>query len=134
MKTVTTLLILAGVMSLLFAMPTAAQVPANGISFDVSFPFFAGNAKMPAGKYRVTQPNPDDFMLLLESTDGKQSVFLECDPNSGGASHTRPEVTFNRYGTTDFLNLISGMQLLPSKAEELAAKNASAARHSVPTK
>lgn len=134
------LLILTSLSWLLLARPAAAQLPSNGIAFEVSFPFYAGNAKMPAGKYRVTQPNTDEPMLLLENTDGGHSVFLDCVPTSAEAAHSNSDVTFNKYGTTDFINLLweqgttSGMQVLPAKAEQLAAKKAAATEHSVPAK
>jgi hypothetical protein len=42
----------------------------NGIDFTTSFPFYAGNAKMPAGSYKLTQADFDENVLLIESTDG----------------------------------------------------------------
>ena len=44
---------LAGALLLTFAMFARAQIT-NEITFETAFPFYAGNAKMPAGSYRVT--------------------------------------------------------------------------------
>ena len=46
-------------MFLSFGMPAVAQI-ANGVDFTTSFPFYAGNAKMPAGAYTITQPSAED--------------------------------------------------------------------------
>jgi hypothetical protein len=50
------------------------------------------------------------------------------------------DVTFNKYGKVDFLNLLwvqgqnQGMQIVQTKAEQLAAKTATQARHTVSAK
>ena len=140
MKTLCSLLMLTGLLMLFSAMPAAAQMSGNGMMFETTFPFYAGNAKMPAGSYKITQPNSDDPLLLIESTNGGHSSFLDCVASSGVAAHPQSDVTFNKYGDTDYLNLLwiagnsAGMQVLPSKSEELAAKKATATKHSVPAK
>jgi hypothetical protein len=45
----------------LCAIPSMAQI-ANSATFDAPSAFYAGNAKTPAGSYRVTQPNADDSL------------------------------------------------------------------------
>jgi len=139
MKTLSSLLMLTSLLVLFSAMPAAAQM-GNGMMFETTFPFYAGNAKMPAGSYKITQPNSDDPLLLIESANGGHSSFLDCVPSSGVPAHPQSDVTFNKYGNTDYLNLLwiggntAGMQVLPSKSEELAAKKATATKHSVPAK
>jgi hypothetical protein len=106
-----------------------AQI-ANSVTFDAPSAFYAGNAKMPAGSYRVTQPNADDSLLLLETADGSHSVFLEYEIVSSETRHAQSDVTFNTYGNVDCFSAIwiagrrSGMQILPSKVEQNAAKAA----------
>lgn len=103
----------------------------------MSFPFYAGNAKLPAGAYQVRQLDPEDQTLVLESADGAHSVFLEYNMTSSETLHAQSDVTFNKYGDRDFINLLwvrgqnSGMQLAPTKIEQLAAKNTTRVRHSV---
>ena len=48
MKNVSKLVVRMGLPSLLSVMPLTAQI-VNGVDFTTSFPFYAGNAKMPAG-------------------------------------------------------------------------------------
>jgi hypothetical protein len=84
--------------------------------------------KMPAGSYTVTVPNADDNFLLIEDADGSHSVFVEFAVTSSDTPHAQSDVTFNKYGKDEFLSEVwvegedSGMQVLPSKAEQDAAK------------
>jgi len=67
---------LMGLLSVLCALPTMAQI-SNKVTFDAPFAFYAGNAKMPAGSYTITQPNADDNLLLIEDPTGSHSVYVE---------------------------------------------------------
>jgi hypothetical protein len=95
---------------------------------------------MPAGSYTITQPNADDNLLLIEDTTGSHSVYVEYVVTPSDNHHPQSDVTFNKYGKADFLSLIwiqgqdSGMQILPSKAEQNAAKAVAAERHSLSAK
>ena len=131
--------ILAGLLLLLFALPAVAQIT-KSMSFETTFPFYAGNAKMPAGAYRVTQPNMSENLLLIESTNGSHSVFVEFSPTTAENPHPQSDVTFNKYDKADFLNMIwvqgqnTGMQLIPEKVEQSAAKAGAPVRHTVAAK
>jgi len=76
MNTLKKLIVLMGLLSLLCAIPTMAQIT-NEVTFDAPFAFYAGNAKMPAGSYTVTQPEADDNLLLIEDASGSHSVYVE---------------------------------------------------------
>jgi hypothetical protein len=116
-----------------------AQIP-NQVTFDTSSAFYAGNAKMPAGKYTVTQPNVDDNLLLIEDANGSHSAFVEYVVAPSNTPHAQTDVTFNKYSNVDFLSTIviegrnSEMQILRSKAEQNAAKAADAEKHSLSAK
>jgi len=79
-------------------------------------------------------------MLLVENSSGSHSAFVEFNSTSSENPHAQSDVTFNKYGKTDFLNLLwvqgqnSGMQIVPTKAEQMAAKAAAPVRHSVSAK
>ena len=126
-------------MSVLCAIPAMAQIT-NAVTFEAPSAFYAGNAKMPAGSYRVTQPNADDNLLLLETADGSHSVFVEFEKGSSDTRHTQSDVTFNKYGSVDFLSAIwvegrkSEMQILPSKFEQNTARAAAAEKHTLSAK
>jgi hypothetical protein len=139
MKTLKSLAVRMGLLSVLCAVPCLAQI-ANHVKFEAPAAFYAGNAKMPAGNYTVTQPDPDADLLLLEDADHSHSVFVEYEIVSSDASHTQTDVTFNKYGNIDFLNAIwlqgrkTEMQILPSKLEQNTAKAATAQKHSLSAK
>jgi hypothetical protein len=57
-----------GLIFLLSVMPLAAQIE-NGVDFTTSFPFYAGNTRMPAGSYKITPSGFDTSLLLIESKD-----------------------------------------------------------------
>ena len=136
MNTLVRVVLLGSLPIIVFAMMAAAQIT-NTLNFEVSFPFYAGNARLPAGAYQIRQLNPEDQMLVLESADGSHSVFLEYTSTNSETPHAQTDVTFAKYGDRDFIDLLwirgqnSGMQVIPTKLEQLAGKNATAVRHSV---
>jgi hypothetical protein len=129
-------IVLMGLLSVMSALPSMAQI-VNSVKFDAPSAFYAGNAKMPAGSYTVTQPDADSNLLLIEDTSGSHSVFVEYEVLSSNTPHAHSDVTFNKYGNADFLSAIwvggrhSEMQIPPSKVERNAAKAATAEQHSL---
>jgi len=136
MRTLNKLICFGGLLVLVSTIPAMAQI-ANQVTFEAPFAFYAGNAKLPAGSYKVTQPDANDQLLLVESADGAHSVFVEYVPVDSAEPSKKSEVTFKKYGSTDFLNSISvqgddsGMKILQTKAEQKAAKTATASTHSL---
>ena len=133
------LIVPMGLLSVLCAIPSMAQIT-NRVTFDAPSAFYAGNAKMPAGSYTVTQPNADDNLLLIEDASGSHSAFVEYVIAQSETSHAQSDVTFNKYGNVEFLSAIwvdgrkSEMQILPSKAEQNAAAALAAEKHSLSAK
>src|SRR5258708_18258148 len=131
-----TLTVILGTVALLSAIPAAAQID-NAVTFDTPFAFYAGNAKMPAGSYRVTQPDITSPLLQVETADGSHSAFVEFLPVNSPSVAPRSEVTFKKYGNADFLSGISlqgpdfGMEIPASKVEANAAKAAAAVKHTL---
>jgi len=138
-NTLKKLIVGMGLMSVLCAIPAMAQI-ANSVIFDAPSAFYAGNAKMPAGSYTVTQPDADTNLLLIESASGSHSVFVEYEVVSSNTPHVKSDVTFNKYGNVDFLSAIwvegrkSEMQILPSKFEQNTARAAAAEKHTLSAK
>jgi hypothetical protein len=128
-----------GLLSVLCAIPSMAQIT-NRVTFDAPSVFYAGNAKMPAGSYTVSQPDADNNLLLIEDANGSHSAFVEYEVVTSNTPHAQSDVTFKKYGNVDFLSAIwvqgrkSEMQILPSKAEQNAAKAAAAEKHSLSAK
>jgi|SRR5882724_4087448 len=136
MNTSKKLLVLMALLSAIYAIPMSAQI-SNKVTFDAPSAFYAGNAKMPVGSYSVTQPNVDDNLLLVEDASGSHSAYVEFVVAPSDTPHAQTDVTFNKYDKVEFLSAIwiqgrnSEMQILPSKAEQNAAKAADAQKHSL---
>lgn len=136
MNTLKRHIVLMGLLSVMSAIPGMAQI-INSVKFDAPSAFYAGNAKMPAGSYTVTQPDADSNLLLIEDASGSHSVFVEYEVMSSNTPHPHSDVTFNKYGNVDFLSAIwvrgrnSEMQIPPSKFEKNTAKAATAEKHSL---
>src|ERR1700732_4270693 len=138
MKRFQKLTVLIGMLFLLSAIPAVAQID-NGVTFQASFAFYAGNAKLPPGTYTVRQPDDNAELLLIESADGSHSVFVDYMPDESNTPPSKTEITFNKYANAEFLSRISvqgqnSMQILASKAERNAAKAAAAEKHSLSAK
>jgi hypothetical protein len=118
------------------ALPALAQID-NGIVFKTSFPFYAGNAKMPAGSYKITQTDIDVDDLQIQSADGKYSAIVEFIPMHAEQPHAHSDVTFHKYGDVEYLNRIwvvgqrYGMRVEPTKAEQKAASRTAVEEHTV---
>jgi hypothetical protein len=138
MKNVSKLVVGMGLLSLLSVMPLAAQID-NGMDFTTSFPFYAGNAEMPAGSYKIIQTDTDQDVLQIQSKDGVHSAFVDIIPTHSAQPHPHSDVTFHKYGDTEYLDRIwvegqeYGMKVDPTKAEMKAAANANVVEHSQST-
>jgi hypothetical protein len=138
MTTYQKLSVLMSMLFLLSAIPTMAQTD-NEVILEAPFAFYAGDVKMPAGSYTLT-PDDNTNVLLIKSADGSHSAFVEYELVESGTRPSDSEITFNKYGKTDFLNRISmpaerfAMRILPSDAEQSAAKSAAAEQHSLSAK
>jgi hypothetical protein len=136
MKNVSRLVLGMGLLCLLSVMPLAAQI-INGVDFTTSFPFYAGNAKMPAGSYKVTESDMDESILQIQSNDGVHSALVEFIPTHSAQPHPYSDVTFHKYGNTEYLNRIwvqgqeYGMKVDATKAETKAAANTNFGEHSL---
>src|SRR5208283_1727331 len=101
MKKITVMTFVAVVMTLLSSVPLMAQGTFK-VAFTAPFSFYAGGAKLPAGSYTVRQSQDDQNMFTIQNSAGTHSVILE-GRQSSKKSNGNPEVLFNRYGTTEYL-------------------------------
>jgi hypothetical protein len=133
MKKMGVLVCLTGMMMLIGGLRASAQTAFN---FKMSSSFYAGNAKMPAGTYTLRQSEDDANTFTLQNSAGTHTVVLEARQSSK-ASKGKPEILFNRYGTTDYLEAVetstgNSIDISGGAAEKLAAKKATAQPHTVP--
>lgn len=129
-------IVLLSVAFLLIAIPAVAQIE-NGVTFNAPFAFQAGDTKMPAGSYKVTEPDANVGVLLIEDADGSHTALVGYRPVDKDTAPSETEVGFKKYGDVDFLSRISiagentELRVSQSKAEENAAKAVAAEEHSV---
>ena len=139
MRALRKLICFTGLLALVSAIPVMAQID-NPVTFEAPFAFYAGNAKLPAGNYSVTQPEDADDLLLIRSADGSHSVFVEVEPVSSATPARKTEVTFKKYGDSEFISSVSvqgedlRMRAVASKVEKNAAKTGVASTHALSAK
>jgi hypothetical protein len=118
-----------GMLSLLSIMPLAAQVAhslVNSVVFTAPFPFYAGNVKLPAGSYRITEPNENADIVLIRNIAGTKGEFINFIPTSSVYPQKKNDVTFQKYGDTGYLQSLSlegemtGIEFPRTKAEAKA--------------
>ena len=134
MKKMDVLVGLTGMMMLIGGLRASAQTSFN---FQMSSSFYAGSAKMPAGTYTLRQSDEDANTFTLRNSAGTHTVILE-GRQSSKASKGKPEILFNRYGTTDYLEGVEtstggSIDIMGGAAEKLAAKKGTPQPHTVPT-
>ncbi len=136
MNSIGKLVVRIGFLSLLSVMPLAAQID-TGVVFKTSFPFYAGDAKLPAGNYRVLQPEMGDEILQIQNLDNSRSVFVDFTPTQSVQPHRNSVVSFEKYGDADYLDRVwiegetYGIQADPTKVEAAAAAAVNAGQQAV---
>lgn len=105
--------------------------------FKMKSSFYAGNAKMPAGSYTLTQVQGEHNAYTLENSAGTHSVIVLTRTSSKKPKGSSDEVLLNRYGTTDYLEGVetpngNSIDILPGDAEKIAAKKAAPQPHTMP--
>jgi hypothetical protein len=114
-----------GMLSLLSVMPLAAQVD-NSVVFTAPFPFYAGNVKLPAGSYIITEPIANAKVVLIRNIARTKGEFINFIPTSSLDPQKETDVTFHKYGDTGYLQTLSvegetdGIEFPRTKAEAKA--------------
>jgi hypothetical protein len=118
-----------GMLSLLSVIPLAAQVahsPVSSVVFTAPFPFYAGNVKLPAGSYRITEPIANADLVLIRNIASTKEEFIYFTPTSSLGPQKENDVTFHKYGDTGYLQALSlegeteGIEFPRTKAEAKA--------------
>lgn len=125
------------IVTVVSAREASAQVN-NETEFSASFEFYAGNTKLPAGKYVLTSTNDDLAVWELRSSDGKVAVMLEVHDVQAPSEPAKSSVVFRKYEGKAFLYQFfeagntSGFELNTSRPEQRAAKTgATPTKHSL---
>jgi hypothetical protein len=110
------------------------------IAVKVPFQFYAGNAKLPAGEYRIHVVDDSGLtMMEITSADGSTSALFQVQETDAKDTPTKSELIFNKYGDQYFLADLfdegesSGSEVLKSRYEQRISKNTEQAQEHVPT-
>ena len=120
--------------------PSKAQAQIDGdIEATISFPFHAGNAKFPAGKYFIhLLDDSDQTMMEIRSADGSTSALFQVRATEANSTPAKGELIFNKYGDRYFLTKLfeegnaSGSEVVESRYEKKVDKAALEAQEHVP--
>ena len=134
MKKLTVFALAASITALVSSLPAMAQTK---VTFNMPSSFYAGNAKLPAGTYELRQMQGEPDAQILQNKAGTHTVMLDSRPSTKTSSE-KPELLFNRYGNTDYLEGLStsngtSIDFPVSTAEKVAAKKDTAKPHTVAT-
>ena len=137
MKKLTRIAFAAGAISLLSCLTSVAQGTFKA-TFTTTFSFYAGSAKFPAGTYTLRQSQDEQNVYALQNSSGTHSALIEGRQSTKTTSGA-PQVLFNKYGTTDYLEGVetstgNSVDLDTGTAEKIAAKKGSPQSHTVPGK
>jgi len=122
----------------IFAGKAHAQIVGD-LDVDIPFQFHAGNARLPAGKYRIHVLDGSDLTVMeITSADGSTSALFEVQDAEANATPAKSELIFNKYGNRYFLAKLfdegnpSGSQVPKSAYEKKVSQQAAEAQAHVP--
>ena len=109
------------------------------LEVTVPFQFYAGNAKLPAGRYILHMlDNSDQRIMEISTADGSTSALFEVEDAEANSAPPKSELIFNKYGNRYFLDKVfdegspSGSQVLESRYEKRISEAAAEGQEHVP--
>jgi hypothetical protein len=122
----------------IFVVEGHAQIVGD-LEVDIPFQFHAGNARLPAGKYRIHMLDNSDLTLMeISSADGSSSALFEVQAATADQVPAQSELIFNKYGSRYFLATVfdegnqNGSQVVESRYEKrIGRENKSAEQQHV---
>jgi len=106
---------------------------------DIPFQFYAGNAKLPAGKYVVRMLDNSDLRVMeIRAADGSTSALFGVEDAQVNSAPSKSELIFNKYGNRYFLTEMfdegnpDGSRVPESSLEKRVSKEAAEAQEHVP--
>src|SRR5260370_28528064 len=81
----------------IFAGKAHAQIVGE-LDVDIPFQFHAGNAKLPAGKYRIHVLDDSDLTVMeITSADGSTSALFQVQESDANSAPAKSECLFKKY-------------------------------------
>jgi hypothetical protein len=122
--------------------PPKAQAQIVGdLVINIPFQFHAGNAKLPAGDYRIHVLDDSNPMVMeITSADGSTSALFQVQDTEVNAVPGKDELVFNRYGNRYFLAKLfqegsdRGSQVIESRYEKTMSQEAAQTQEHVPAR
>jgi hypothetical protein len=102
----------------------------NALLFSLKCQDVHETFKLPAGNYKVVQPDADADILQIENRGDRRSVFVDFEPTESRFPHRNSAVTFDKYGDTNYLGRVwldgqqYGIKVDPGRVETAAEANA----------
>lgn len=129
------------VASVLAIQPSKAHAEIIGdLEVKIPFQFYAGNAKLPAGEYRVHPLDDSDLTLIeISSADGSTSAIFQVQNTDANANvPAEGELVFNKYGDRYFLTKLfeggssEGSKVVESRYEKTVSQETVESQEYVP--
>jgi hypothetical protein len=109
------------------------------LQVSIPFQFYAGNAKLPVGKYVVPLlDNSDSKVMEISSADRSTAALFEVQDVEANSAPSKSELIFNKYGNRYFLTEIfdegnpDGSRVPESQYEKRVGQAAEEAQAHVP--
>src|SRR5579862_2580043 len=109
------------------------------LEVNVPFQFYAGNAKLPAGKYILHMLDNSDLKFMEISTpDGSTSALFQVEDAEANSAPSKSELIFDKYGDRYFLVGVfdegnpDGSKVPESQYEKRVSQAATEAQEHVP--
>lgn len=122
-KQIFSTLVTGGILALMIAVPTRAQMPGTSMRANIPFDFMVRGKMLPAGNYEIRRISDEPNGLLIRNINDKHDhAMFETEPVEGQAPN-HSEVVFHRYGDTYFLSEVltageqTGRELPPPREE-----------------
>jgi len=120
--------------------PSKAQAQVVGdLEVKIPFQFQAGNAKLPAGEYRIHVVGDSNLTVMrISAADDSTSTFFQVTETEAKSAPTKTELIFNKYGDQYFLAKVfeegsaSGSEAIESRAEKTVSQQTTQAEEHVP--
>jgi hypothetical protein len=122
----------------IYASRAQAQIVGD-LEVNIPFQFHAGNAKLPAGKYRIHVLDDAGLTVMeISSVDGSTAALFQVESAEANSTPAKSELIFNKYGNRYFLAKLfdegdpNGSRVVESRYEKMVGQAVLEAQEHVP--
>ena len=117
--------LVCGLVALVAAATTYAQLPGTAVRVTIPFDFSVSGRVLPAGEYEIKRIGDEpDVLIISNRNDQHDRAIFETEPVEARKAPSRDEIVFHRYGDSYFMSELftggehTGRELLPSRQEK----------------